>query len=93
MEDPTKQDRGSQSKKARNTEHFAYVNFLRILHFPGISTATIGIQTASMGIQTVSIGIRTVLIGFLWMSVFTQNSKLTQMKYQLTRTKCQILRK
>ena len=30
VEGPPKQDRGSQSKKARITEHFAHVNFLRI---------------------------------------------------------------
>ena len=37
VEGPPKWDRGSQSRKARNTEHFARVNFRRILHFPGVN--------------------------------------------------------
>ena len=37
VEGPSKQDRGSQSKKSRNTEHFVRVNFLRILHFQGVN--------------------------------------------------------
>ena len=53
---------------------------------------SIGIQNASIGTQSASIGIHNVSIGFLWMSVYTQNSKLTRMKCQLTPTKCKILR-
>ena len=37
VEGPPKRERGSQGKTAHDTEHFAWVNFLRISHFPGVS--------------------------------------------------------